>query len=74
LGSDRLIPAIGAHEEYRSSLDEVLAGFDVVVINYNTYVKAVHPQTGEVIEQSYDTVEDLELENGKVSVIGKYSE
>ena len=49
-------------------------GFDVVVIKYNTYVKATHPQTGEVIEQSHDTVEVLELENGRVSVIRKYSE
>jgi len=65
---------LGAHTEYRSSLDEVLTGFDVVVIKYNTYVKATHPQTGEIIEQSYDTVEVLELENGKVSVIRKYSD
>ena len=65
---------LGAHTEYRSNLDEVLVGFDVVVIKYNTYVKATHPQTGEVIEQSHDTVEVLELENGRVSVIRKYSE
>ena len=65
---------LGAHTEYRSSQNEVVVGFDVVVIKYNTYVKATHPQTGEVIEQSYDTVEVLELENDKVSVIRKYSE
>jgi len=65
---------LGAHTEYRSGLDEVLVGFDVVVIKYNTYVKATHPQTGEVIERSHDMVEVLELEDGKVSVIRKYSE
>jgi hypothetical protein len=47
---------------------------EVVIIKYDTYSKGKHPQTGEVIEQSYDTVEVLELEAGKVSVIRKYSE
>lgn len=65
---------LGAHMEYHSELTEVLRGFNVVVIKYDTYVKAKHPQTGEIIELSYDTVEVLELENGKVSVIRKYSE
>jgi hypothetical protein len=65
---------LGAHMEYKSSLNEILPGFEVVIIKYDTYAKGKHPQTGEVIEQSYDTVEVLELEAGKVSVIRKYSE
>ena len=65
---------LGAHMEYKSSLNEILPGFEVVVIKYDTYSKGKHPQTGEVIEQSYDTVEVLELEADKVSVIRKYSE
>jgi hypothetical protein len=51
-----------------------LAEGDAVIIKYDTYAKGKHPQTAEVIEQSYDTVEVLELEAGKVSVIRKYSE
>ena len=65
---------LGAHMEYKSTLNEILPGFEVVVIKYDTYSKGKHPQTGEVIEQSHDTVEVLELEAGKVSVIRKYSE
>lgn len=65
---------LGAHDEYSSSLSEVVPGFNVVVIKYDTHSKGTHPQTGEVIEQSYETVEVLELEDGKVSVIRKYSE
>ena len=65
---------MGAHMEYKSRLTATLPGFNVVVIKYDTYAKGKHPQTGEVIEQSYETVEVLELENGKVAVIRKYSE
>ena len=65
---------LGVHMEYKSSLNDILPGFQVVVINYDTYAKGKHPQSGEIIEQSYNTVEVLELENGKVSVIRKYSE
>lgn len=65
---------MGVHTEYDSKLTKVISGFNVVIIKYYTHVKGKHPQTGEIIEQSYDTVEVLELENGKVSVIRKYSE
>jgi len=65
---------LGAHMEYKSRLMEIMPGFNMVVIKYDTYAKGKHPQTGEVVEQSYETVEVLELENGKVSVIRKYSE
>jgi len=64
----------GAHMEYRSKLTKIISGFNVVVIKYATHAKGKHPQTGEIIEQSYNTVEVLELENGRVSVIRKYSE
>jgi hypothetical protein len=64
---------LGSHMEYQSSLKGQLSGFDVVVIKYESYVKGKHPQTGELIEKSSETVEVLELENGKVSVIRKYS-
>ena len=65
---------LGAHIEYTSRLTDVMPGFNVIVIKYNTYAKGKHPQTGEIMELSFDTVEVLELENGKVSVIRKYSE
>ena len=36
--------------------------------------KSIHPQTKEVMTLNFVTVEVLEIENGKVSVIRKYSE
>lgn len=64
---------LGAHTEYRASLTGQLSGFGVVIIEYQTYLKGRHPQTGDIIEKSSETIEVLELEDGKVSVIRKYS-
>ena len=65
---------LGAHVEYRANLNDVAYGHNVIVIKYHTYSKGVHPQTKELIEQSYGTLEVLELEEGKISMIRKYSE
>lgn len=65
---------LGAHTEYAAKLKSVVAGYNVVVIKYSTQLTAKHPQTKELIELSYDTIEVLELEGGKVAVIRKYSE
>ncbi len=65
---------LGAHTEYAATLNNITHGFNVVVIKYRTVSVGVHPQTGELIEQRYDTIEVLELEGDKVAVIRKYSE
>lgn len=65
---------LGAHTEYKANLKEAVPGYGVVVIKYDTYSKGKHPQTGQIIEQTFDTVEVLELEDRKVSVIRKYSD
>ena len=65
---------LGGHTEYSAELKAHMNGYDVVIIKYATTSKGTHPQTGQVIEQNYITVEVLELEDGKVSVIRKYSE
>ena len=65
---------LGAHTEYKAKLMSIVSGYNVIVIKYSTFSKGKHPQTGEVMEQSYDMVEVLEIEKGKVSVIRKYSE
>ena len=65
---------LGAHTEYAAKLKSVVAGYNVMVIKYSTQLTAKHPQTKELIELSYDTIEVLELEGGKVAVIRKYSE
>jgi hypothetical protein len=65
---------LGAHTEYTGELISYMPGYDVLVVEYDTSIKATHPQTKEVITDSYRTLEVLEIENGKVSVIRKYSE
>lgn len=65
---------LGAHTKYSAKLNEIIPAYNVVVIKYLTLSSGVHPQTKEVVSQSYDTLEVLEIEDGKVSVIRKYSE
>lgn len=64
---------LGAHTEYSAKLLDVTYGDNVVVIKYQSSVKAVHPQTKQVIDKTFDTVEVLEIEDGKVGVIRKYA-
>ena len=65
---------LGGHTEYSGKLISYADGHNVIVIKYETSAKGVHPQTKEVIALNYKTIEVLEIENGKVSVIRKYSE
>jgi ketosteroid isomerase-like protein len=65
---------LGGHTDYSGQLISTMDGFDVVVIKYETSSKGIHPQTKQVIANNYLTLEVLEIENGKVSVIRKYSE
>jgi ketosteroid isomerase-like protein len=65
---------MGAHTDYAAVLLTVIIGYKVIVIKYSTQSAGKHPQTGQLIEQSYDTVEVLEFEDGKGAVIRKYSE
>ena len=65
---------LGGHTEYLGKLISYTNGHDVVVLKYETSSKGIHPQTKQVIAQNYITVEVLEIENGMVSVIRKYSE
>ena len=65
---------LGAHTEYTGTLINFTLGYGVVVIQYDTVAKGIHPQTKELITQNYRTLEVLEIDSGKVSVIRKYSE
>jgi len=69
-----MIYYLGGHTEYSGKLISHTNGYGVVVIKYETSSKGIHPQTKQVIVQNYLTVEVLEIENDKVSVIRKYSE
>ena len=65
---------LGGHTEYKGNLISHTDGYGVVVIKYETSAKGIHPQTKQEITQNFLTLEVLEIENGKVSVIRKYSE
>jgi len=65
---------LGGHTEHSATLTSITTGYNVIVIKYDTISKGVHPQTKKEVHFSYDTTEVLEIENGKVSVIRKYSE
>lgn len=65
---------LASHTEYKSTLTEVVTGHDVIVLQYDTFAKGIHPQSKQEVVQEYQTTEVLELENGKISVIRKYSE
>lgn len=65
---------LGLHTSYNGTLIDTTSGFGVVVIQYDTQATGVHPQTKEEVTMKHRTMEVLEIENGKVSVIRKYSE
>jgi hypothetical protein len=65
---------LGLHTQYKGTLVTVTYGHGVVALQYDTLAKGVHPQTKEEMLLKYRTLEILEIENGKVSVIRKYSE
>ncbi|MCO4799871.1 MAG: nuclear transport factor 2 family protein [Colwelliaceae bacterium] len=65
---------LNAHSEYKGTLLSVEVGFNVIIIKYNSTLKAIHPQTKALISMNKDTVEVLEIEDGKVAMIRKYSE
>ena len=65
---------LGAHTEYEGRLISQTDGHDVIVIKYESSSKGIHPQTKQEISRQNLTLEVLEIENGKVSVIRKYIE
>lgn len=65
---------LGTHTSYKASLTDIVVGYNVVVIHYFTESEGIHPQTDEIIKQAYHTIEVLEFEGDKVSVLRKYSE
>jgi len=64
---------LGSHTEYNGNLISHTGGHGVVVIKYESSSKGIHPQTKQEITRDFLTLEVLEIENGKVSIIRKYS-
>jgi len=65
---------LGAHTEYKAKLLSYLGGHNVVILKYESFSKGIHPQTKQVVNQNKLTLEVLEIEEGKVSVIRKYND
>lgn len=65
---------LGAHRTFEARLRDVVPAHNVVVIRYSTRSSGVHPQSKEALNLFFDTMEVLEIEDGKVSVIRKYEE
>lgn len=65
---------LGSHSEYEATLNQVIPAHNAIAITYTTSSKGVHPQTNELIELHYSTMEVLEIEDGKIAVIRKYEE
>jgi len=65
---------LGAHQTYSATLHQVIPAHNVVVLTYSTSSSGIHPQTKELVKLDFNTMEVLEIEEGKVSVIRKYEE
>jgi len=65
---------LGVHTEYKAKLVNFASGFNVVMIEYDTTAKGIHPDNGQQITINNRSFEVLEIENGKVSVIRHYSD
>jgi ketosteroid isomerase-like protein len=65
---------LGSHSAHKATLKQVIPAHNAVAITYTTSSKGVHPQTNELVELHYSTMEVLEIEDGKIAVIRKYEE
>ena len=65
---------LGAHVSYTAQLNHIIPAHNAIAISYTTTSKGIHPQTKELIELEYQTLEMLEIEDAKVAVIRKYEE
>jgi hypothetical protein len=65
---------LAVHTEYKAKLNSITVGHDVIIIKFKSSSKGLHPQTKKEISSTKNTVEVLEVENGKISMIRKYRE
>jgi hypothetical protein len=63
---------LGKHIEYQARLIGVVYGLDAVAIQFEVSLKARRDPNQPIVSMTYNALEVLEIENGKVSVIRKY--
>ncbi|MBB3167076.1 nuclear transport factor 2 family protein [Simiduia aestuariiviva] len=64
---------LGIHTEYAARLTNQAYGHNVIMIEFDTEAKGVHPDNNQMLTFNHHSFEVLEIENGKVSVIRHYS-
>jgi hypothetical protein len=64
---------LGIHTEYKAQLTNSAHGHNVIMIEFSTQAKGIHPDNGEGIVINNSAFEVLEIEKGKISVIRHYS-
>ena len=64
---------LGKHIEYKAEFVSYSYGLNAIAIQYNVSLKARRGPDSPIETMSYNTMEVLEIENGKVSMIRKYN-
>lgn len=64
---------LGKHIEYSAELTNIVYGLNVVAIQFQVSIKAKRGPEEPVTSMEFSTLEVLEIENGKVSMIRKYN-
>jgi len=64
---------LGIHTEYSAQLTNSAYGDNVIMIEFTTQAKGIHPDNGQAIVINNRVFEVLEIEKGQVSVIRHYS-
>jgi len=65
---------LGIHTKYKAQLTNSAYGHNVIMIEFTTQAKGIHPDNGQAIVINNKAFEVLELDKGKVSVIRHYSQ
>jgi hypothetical protein len=64
---------LGIHTEYSAKLTNSTYGNNVIIIEFDTKAKGIHPDNGQQVIIKNHTLEVLEIDQGKISVIRHYS-
>ena len=65
---------LGIHTQYSAELIKYSYGHNVIILEFETAFKGIHPDNGQEISSTSKALEVLEIEEGKISVIRHYSD
>ncbi len=64
---------LGSHIEYQAKLIALTYGLNAVAIQFDVSLKARRGPDQPIVSMTFNSLELLEIENGKVSIIRKYN-